>query len=114
MSDTVMVVVLVGAVAIVVTAMVVGLVVLRMLLARPSEVTVSASEQATAERQEALPVDPDNLPSWKVYSPRKGAPGRACACHPDRPLVPGQKVLWWPVPKSGGAVNVYCEDGVEV
>ena len=63
--------------------------------------------------KEAMPVDPVNPPSWKVYSPKQGAPGRSCACHPDVALVPGQKVLWWPVPNSGGGVNVFCEDGVE-
>lgn len=62
----------------------------------------------------AMAIDPERPPSWKVYTPRKGAPERTCVCHPDRPLRDGQRVLWWPVPKSGGGVNVFCEDGIEV
>ena len=65
-------------------------------------------------KKEAMPIDPNSPPTWKIYRPKKGAPGRSCACHPDRPLRDGQKVLWWPVPISGGGVNVFCEDGVEV
>jgi hypothetical protein len=63
----------------------------------------------------AMAVDPENPPSWKIYGgPRSGAPVRTCVCHPDRPLKSGQRVLWWPVPNSGGGVNVFCQDGVEV
>lgn len=70
-------------------------------------------EEPQEQRTAALPIDPENPPTWKVYQPREGAPKRACACHPDRELRYGQKVMWWPVPNSGGAVNVYCEDGVQ-
>jgi hypothetical protein len=68
----------------------------------------------------AMPIDPANPPSWKTYQPQvsrlagKDRHMRACTCHPDRPLEPGQRVLWWPVPHSGGAVRVFCEEGIEV
>ena len=79
-----------------------------------NRMTKRASRKEPVHVKESMPIDPENPPSWKVYHPRKGAPGRACACHPDRALWDGQKVLWWPVPVSGGGVNVFCEDGVEV
>jgi hypothetical protein len=62
----------------------------------------------------AMAIDPEHPPSWKVYGPRSDAPARSCTCHPDRQLQPGQHVLWWPVPHSGGGVNIFCHDGIEV
>jgi hypothetical protein len=70
-------------------------------------------EEQEEEREVPMPVDPQNPPSWKVYTPRPGVEPRSCTCHPARPLSRGQKVLWWPVPHSNGAVNVFCEDGVK-
>lgn len=56
-----------------------------------------------------LPVDPDNPPTWKYYRPsRRGGPVLRCVCH-DRPLVEGQRILWWPLPDSE-AVHILCED----
>jgi hypothetical protein len=83
------------------------------LILLPRNSKLRAKVPDTEPAKESMPIDPANPPSWKVYSPRKGAPGRACACHPDRALQPGQRVLWWPVPVSGGGVNVFCQDGVE-
>ena len=74
----------------------------------------AAPEPVGEEREVPLPVDPQNMPSWKVYAPRSGASSRSCTCHPHRLLEPGQRVLWWPVPKSGGAVQVFCEEGVKL
>lgn len=59
-----------------------------------------------------LPFDDSNPPSWRVYRPRPGAEPRACMCHPDRMLTPGQSVLWWPLP-GDGVVVLFCEEGVE-
>ena len=81
---------------------------------RPRPERIEARPQASEHAKEAMPIDPEHPPTWVVYEPGDGAPGRACACHPDRALRPGQRLLWWPVPLSGGGVNVFCEDGVEV
>lgn len=58
-----------------------------------------------------MPFNDSNPPSWRVYRPSEGSRPRACTCHPDRLLVPGQNVLWWPLP-SDGTVVLFCEDGV--
>jgi hypothetical protein len=72
------------------------------------------SKGKTETPKVAMPIDSENPPSWKVYSPKEGAPVRHCTCHPGRALQVGQAVLWWPVPHSGGAVNVFCDEGIEV
>lgn len=83
--------------------------------ARDTEHTPRPAPQSEPERQQlaALPVDPENPPSWRTYQPHPGRPRRACTCHPDRPLADGQRVMWWPVPDSGGGVHVFCEDGID-
>lgn len=82
---------------------------------RPKPRKVNEDKEIEAKTvKTAMPVDPENPPSWKVYAPKEGAPERTCVCHPDRPLRDGQRVLWWPVPKSNGGVNVFCENGIEI
>jgi hypothetical protein len=61
----------------------------------------------------AREINPDNPPKWLTYNPRPTAPARSCMCHPDRVLHPGQQVLWWPRTDVDGAVDVFCQDGVE-
>lgn len=60
----------------------------------------------------ALAVDPNDPPSWRTYHRKPGRPQRTCTCHPDRPLTEGQRVMWWPIPDSGGGVHVLCEQTV--
>lgn len=70
----------------------------------------AATEEQVDRPKVAMPVDSEHPPSWKTYDPQPGSPTRYCSCHPDRPLVAGQRVLWWPVPNSGGAVHLFCQD----
>lgn len=67
---------------------------------------------AKAEEPKAdvpIPVHPEHMPVWRVYSPREGAEPRSCDCH-QRPLRPGQPVLWWTRPDE--SVLLFCEDTV--
>lgn len=61
-----------------------------------------------------VPVDPDRPPTMKIYRPRPGSTAETprCACH-QRPVNPGDKVLWWPVPGSE-EVRVFCQRGADL
>lgn len=79
----------------------------RMRQERPSE----PLEDTPAPSHDPLPVDASNPPSWRVYRPKPGRAPLSCTCHPDRALVAGQSVLWWPL--DNGQVVVFCEEGIE-
>jgi hypothetical protein len=72
---------------------------------------VSAARSSTAlpEPEPPMPVVEDMEPKILTYRPREGHKIRNCHCH-DKPLRPGDKVLWWPTPE--GAVVLFCEQGV--
>lgn len=74
---------------------------------------------AESEHTLALPVNKDSPPTWKTFNPRPNRrsdlPFPTCDCH-DKPLEPGRRILWWPLPpdKDGRiAVRVFCESAVE-
>lgn len=71
----------------------------------------SKTEESPEEQAEARAVDPDNPPRWMTYQP-KGTRRHHCTCH-QRELEPGERVLWWPIPESGGAVDLYCTETVQ-
>jgi hypothetical protein len=79
----------------------------------------SAQQQQRSEEAEdhskapAKALDPSNPPTWRIYKPKhSGASGVHCACH-DRPFIPGQPVMWWPVPDGEpGQIDLLCEEGV--
>jgi hypothetical protein len=57
-------------------------------------------------------IDPNDPPTWRVYSPTGERPPLHCHCHGD-PFEPNQPVLWWPVPDGeDGQVELLCEEGV--
>ena len=60
--------------------------------------------------KKALPIDPDNPPTWKEYRP-KGESTKACACH-GRTLEYGERVLWFPQVDPPGSVLILCAEGV--
>lgn len=52
----------------------------------------SQPEEPEPQEEAALPVDPNNPPTWKVY---KGPSGRhRCHCH-GQPVNNRDEVLWW-------------------
>jgi hypothetical protein len=79
---------------------------------RVNQETVPAeAETEPAGEVTTLPVVANDMPRVVTYTPRDGAT-RTCTCHPDRPLRPGQQVMWWPIPQPVGAVLLFCEDGI--
>lgn len=54
-------------------------------------------------------VDPNNPPRFSVYRPRVYREGAMrCTCHQD-PIIPGEKILLWPIPNHpDGGMDVYC------
>lgn len=67
--------------------------------------------QAEVNREKARVLDPSDPPVWKTYNPR-GKPKAVCSCH-VRPLEPGERVLWWPIPGSDGMVDLFCTETVQ-
>jgi hypothetical protein len=64
---------------------------------------------AAPRTREALVIDVENPPTWKVYSnPYKAGP--PCSCH-GRPFKYGDKVMMWPIPgHPEGGIDLYCEE----
>lgn len=70
------------------------------------------SDESEQDPETARAIDPQNPPKWMTYRPRPGREPINCTCH-DRPLVPGDRVLWWPIRDGGGAVDLFCTETVE-
>ena len=41
-----------------------------------------------------------------IYNPKPGRDPLSCGCH-QRPLTPGQKILWWP--NEDGTAVIFCD-----
>ncbi len=55
---------------------------------------------------DAIPMDPNNPPIPRVFNPKRARDPQTypiCACH-DQHLVPGDEILWWPLPDSDGVL----------
>jgi hypothetical protein len=61
--------------------------------------------------KKALPINPENPPTWKYFLPRPGVE-KVCHCH-GRTLEHGEKVLWFPQIDPPGSVLLFCKDGVD-
>lgn len=75
--------------------------------------TIEPEKKAKAKKKEeaAVPMDPDNPPVSRVFSPRVDRDPRSypvCNCH-DRRLTPGDEILWWPLPANEG-VMIFHQD----
>lgn len=70
----------------------------------------SPAEVTSPDTRPALAIDPNNKPYSTVYRPREGSPYPApiCYCH-GNPIVPGQKVLFWPLPDSA-EIKIFCQN----
>lgn len=56
----------------------------------------------------ALPLDPDNPPTWRIA--RVDRPDVECSCH-GLPVRAGERLLFWPM--GDGVMRVYHEDATE-
>jgi hypothetical protein len=56
----------------------------------------------------ALPVDPNNPPTWRIA--RRDRTDVVCNCH-GRPVRQGERLLFWPM--GDGVMRVYHDDATE-
>lgn len=80
-----------------------------------SEFKRAPEKPVAAPKDEDLPhpVDPDHVPYVVRYKAEGNTPPPKCHCH-GIPLVPGQRVLFWPVLGSHGKEFwIYCANKKE-
>jgi hypothetical protein len=75
--------------------------------AGPPPSTPSGTVIPEPEGGQRLPIVEGKMPRIMTYNPKPGNPPRYCQCH-GRPLLPGEDVIWWPVPEPKGAVYLIC------
>jgi hypothetical protein len=74
--------------------------------------TMGADEPEPEPVKKALPINPENPPTWKYFLPRPGVE-KVGHCH-GRTQEHGEKVLWFPQIGPPGSVLLFCQHQEQV